>query len=84
MPIPWTKDNCAYTIDKKITAFFDEHTNVYFNGEVNAAKEKYAEWKNSFKERKRELKEKYKERLLKMDSKERVNFRIGLLQELKE
>ena len=84
MPIPWTKDNCAYTINKKITAFFEEHTDVYFNGEVKAAKEKHAEWRDSFKERKRELKEKNKQRLSKMDSKERVNFRIALLQDMKE
>ena len=82
--MPWTKDLCASTIEKKFTAFFEEHTDVYFNGDVKAAEEKYSEWKNSFKERKRELKEKYKQQVLKMDSKERVNFRIGLLQELKE
>ena len=51
---------------------------------MKAAREKYAEWKNSFKERKRELKEKYKLRLSKMDNKERDKFRIGLMQELKE
>ena len=84
MPIPWTKDNCPYTINKKITAFFKEHSDVYFNGEVKAAKEKHVEWQNSFKERKRELKEKHKQRVLKMDKKERINFRIGLMQELKE
>ena len=80
VPIPWTKDLCASTIEKKLTAFFEEHTDVCFNGDVKAAEEKYAEWKNSFKERKRELKEKYKQKFSQMDSKERVNFRIGLLQ----
>ena len=84
VPIPWTKDNCPYTIKKKITTFFEEHIDVYFNGDVKAAKEKHAEWQNSFKERKREIKEKHKQRVLKMDSKERVNFRFDLLRELKE
>ena len=71
MPIPWTKDNCPATIVNKIKAFFEEHTDVYFNGDVKAAKEKYSEWKDSFKERKRELKEKHKQRVSTMDKKER-------------
>ena len=84
MPIPWTKVNCAYTIQQKIAAFFEEHIDVYFSGDVKAAKEEYEQWSNSIKERKRDAKEKLKERTEKMDKKQKEKYRTSLLQDLKE
>ena len=84
MPIPWNKDNCAYTIQKKIAAFFEENIDVYFGGDVKAAKEEHDRWSNSVKERKRDAKEKLKERTATMDKKQKDQFKASLLQDLKE
>ena len=84
MPIPWTKDNCTYTLQKKIATFFEEHTDISFNGDEAAAREEHACWNNRVQERKREAKEKLKQRTTQMDKKQKEKFRASLLQELKE
>ena len=84
VPIPWTKDNCTYTLQKKIATFFEEHTDISFNGDEAAAREEHACWNNRVQERKREAKEKLKQRTTQMDKKQKEKFRASLLQELKE
>ena len=84
MPIPWNKDNCTYTLQKKITAFFEENNDISFNSDEDAAKEEHACWNNRVQERKREAKEKLKKRTEPMDRKQKDKFRASLLQELKE
>ena len=84
MPIPWTKDNCTHTLKKKISAFFEEHIDVYYGGDVKAAREEHEWWSNSVKERKRDAKEKLKERTATMDKKQKEKFKASLLQNLKE
>ena len=69
VPIPWTKDNCTYTLQKKIATFFEEHNDISFNGDEAAAREEHACWNNRVEVRKREAKEKLKQRTTQMDKK---------------